>query len=69
MINKLLKTFFSEKKACITLIRSTPESNYNVGLYKENIRKSKYIKQSVETCLSSYFSNNKGLNCSERNYF
>ena len=69
MISQILKTFFSEKKSCITLMRCTNECYYENLTCKEEDRRKRYAQKSVETCLTSYFINNKGLNSLERNYF
>ena len=66
MINKLFKMFFNEKKACVTIMRNTPEFESNNQLtFKRNMVK----KESTKTCLSKYFANNPGLNYVERNLF
>lgn len=66
MINKLFKMFFNEKKACVTVMRNTPEIESNNELtYKRNMAK----KEITKTCLSKYFINNSGLNYVERNLF
>lgn len=66
MINKLFRLFFQEKKACVTLVRNTPNcESVNELTYKRNIVK----KSNTKTSLSKYFTENAGLNYVERNMF
>ncbi len=66
MLDKIFKSFFTEKKqnkktACITLIRES-------SLFNDNylIEKRQAVKESSHTCLFEYFRGMKGLNLKER---
>lgn len=68
MLNKIIKLFFVKEKVASETILTVRRKNNVINLEQRNESSAKKSDNQVDTCLSRYFRNHKGLNLTQRGF-